>query len=205
MAYKSFRTLTPRNQSSLVTQLHKLINYYGEIFCPRERAYIKSLSQNDGAIYWLEDDAKKIIAVAIVDPNYELAVDDIEIHLLGHTISKRPGQMDRILHHIWSDYEDQTIAVLCRKSLTSAFDIEDLKLIELSAHEIVQYWPALGQATTSYFNLSNEKIIEGLARKDYTLFMKFSDQDLAKIKSTKPDLFKVLDLKLAKVAAQSVQ
>jgi hypothetical protein len=196
MAYKSFRTLTPRNQSSLVTQLHKLINYYGEIFCPRERAYLKSLTQNDGSIYWLEDDSKKIIAVAIIDPNYSLQASEVELKLLGHTISKRPGQMDRIFHHIWSDYEDETIAVVCRKSLSTAFDVEDLKLIELNPTEISQHWKELGEVETGYFNLTDEKLIDGLIRKDYCLYIKFSDKDLLTLKDNNEELFNLVESKL---------
>jgi len=196
MAYKSFRSLTPRNQSSLVTQLHKLINYYGEIFCPRERTYIKSLTQHDGSVYWLEDDVRKIIAVAIIDPNYSFKLNDFDVKVLGHTISKRPGQMDRILHHIWSDYEDDTIAIVCRKSLTSAFDVSDLNLVELTSLEISENWTELADYRTNYFNLSDERVSDGLNRKDYCIFVKFTDKDLASLKDKNEPLFNLVTSKI---------
>lgn len=199
MAYKSFRSLTPRNQSNLITQLHKLINYYGEIFCPRERSYLKTLSQNDGSVYWLEDDLKRIIAVAIIDPNYTVSIDPFDIVILGHTISKRPGQMDRILHHIWSDYQDKTIAVVCRKTLSTAFDVQEFQLVEMTNTEIAEYWPELAEYRTNYFNLTNEKMIDGLIRKDYTLFMKFTPQDLSAIRLTMPKLYELISKKMLRL------
>lgn len=195
MAYKSFRTLTPRNQSSLVTQLHKLINYYGEIFCPRERSYIKSLTQHEDTIYWLEDDIKKIIAVAIVDPNYTVSTSYSDVAILGHTISKRPGQMDRILNHIWSDYEDKTLAIVCRKSLSSAFDSEELQLIEFTPLELSQYWPELANHQTNYFNLTEEKFVNGLNRKDYCIYVNFSESSLNKIKEESGELYSFIESK----------
>lgn len=199
MAYKSFKSLTPRSQSNLVTQLHKLINYYGEIFCPRERSYLKTLTQKDGSIYWLEDDLKKITAVAIVDETYSLKVSNIEVVLVGHTISKRAGQMDRVLHHIWSDYEDKSLAIVCRKNLSVAFDTKSFELIELTPLDIVKYWNELTHLKTSYFNLTNESFVDGLMRKNYSLYIKFTDNDKEILKHNSQELYNCI---LSKSASQ---
>lgn len=189
MAFKSFRTLTTRNQSSLVTQLHKLINYYGDTFCPRERNYIKNLSAVDGSIYWLEDDDKKMVAVAVVDPNYVFKAGDITVCSLGYTISRRQGQMDRILSHIWSDYESQTLALFSRKSLVGSLDLDFLNLIELTPLEISTHWKELSMIKTDYFNLSSESLEAGTARKGYNLYVRFAPVDLEKLSKTNKSLF----------------
>lgn len=114
MANKSFSKLTSRNQSSLVSQLHKLISYYSGIFCSRERIYLKNLAKNDGSLYWIEDDAKKLMAIALIDPNYKFNVLGFDLITLGHTISNKSGQMERLLHHIFTDFEDKTINLICK-------------------------------------------------------------------------------------------
>jgi hypothetical protein len=189
MAFKSFKSLTTRNQSSLITQLHKLINYYGDTFCPRERNYLKNLSSTDGSIYWLEDDNRKMVAVALVDPNYIFEADGITVRTLGYTISRRQGQMDRILSHIWSDYEEDTIGLFSRKSLVGSLDLEFLNLIELTPLELDSVWPQLAQIKSDYFNLSSESLVQGLSRKDYNLYVRFSPKDLASIEKKNKALF----------------
>jgi hypothetical protein len=195
MAYKSFKHLTPRNQSSLVTQLHKLISYYGEIFCPRERVYLKNLVQYDDVIYWLEDEEKKMVAVALMDPNYIFEVSGVKVYILSYLISKRQGQMDRILAHIWSDYEDKTIALLSRKALTAGIDLIGLGLVPFSPVELSKFWPELANQQTDFFNLKKETLSQGMDRKQYYLYLKISYKDLSTLQKNSPALVDAINQK----------
>lgn len=193
MAYKSFRTLTSRNQSSLITQFHKLINYYSDFFCPRERSYLKAISQKDESIYWLEDDEHKVVAFAVVDPNYDLFVSGIRLKVLSYTISRRPGQMDRIMTHIWSDYEHASIVLLCRKTIAKGLDLEALDLIELSPLDIKNYWPEFGALETTYFNLKHETMLDGLIRRGQYVYLRLSQNDRNILEQSHPELVTFLD------------
>lgn len=192
MAYKKFSSLTSRNQSSLVTQIHKLINYYGGIFVPRERSYLKKLSNTSDSIYWLEDDERKLIAVSIIDPNYTFNVDGIELHTLGHTIAKRPGQMERIFNHIWSDYEEKSILLLCRQTLASVLELKELGLIPFKPTDLLIKWKNLATLNTDYFNMSDEDLYTGMERKQYGLYLKLTPQDQQKLQATNPDLIQYI-------------
>jgi len=192
MAFNNFNRLPTRNQSSLVTQLHKLISYYGEIFPSRERAYLKTLSMTDKSVYWLEDEEKKIVATAIIDPNHQISLDNLKLTVLGYLISRRPGQIDRILSHIWSDYENESIALLSRPALAAAINTEDLGLISLTPHEIELSWPNLASTKTNFFNITNEILSKAMDRKNYHLFLKITPKDLEMLAETEPDLVKII-------------
>ncbi len=183
MAFKSFSKLSSRNQSSLISQLYKLISYYGDIFSARERTYLKSLSQKDGAIYWLEDEEKNLSAAAIVDPNYIFEVDGIKLNTLGHTVSKRPGQMDRILSHIFADFSEQSLIILTRPNIAGSIQYEALNLISFSPVDLISVWPELADQKTDYFNTTKETLAEGMGRKQYHLYLKLSSEDLNTLKN----------------------
>lgn len=200
MAFNNFHRLPTRNQSSLVTQLHKLINYYGEIFPGRERSYLKNLSLIEKAVYWLEDEEKKMIAAAIIDPNHSIQVDGVDLTVLGYLISKRSGQIDRILAHIWSDYEDKSIVLFSRPSLAAAIDTENLGLVSLSSVEVVQLWPNLANIKTGYFNIQNENLVNAVDRKRYNLFLRITPADLLELSKTAPDLVKLIEQRKAEAS-----
>jgi hypothetical protein len=188
MAFKSFSKLSSRNQSSLVSQLHKLIAYYGEIFSPRERVYLKNLSKTDGSIYWLEDDEKKLVAAAIVDHNYDFSLDGLSLKTLGHTVSRRPGQMDRILSHIFSDYEDSSMLLLSRPTIAASIQNDLFDLIPFSPVDLVKLWPELANTKTDYFNITKETLAEGMGRKNHYLYLKITDRDFLSVSKNKPEL-----------------
>lgn len=195
MAFNNFHRLPTRNQSSLVTQLHKLIHYYGEIFPSRERSYLKNLSLLEKSVYWLEDEEKKMVASAIVDPNHTISVNGIELTVLGYLISRRPGQIDRILAHVWADYEDKSIVLLSRPALAAAINTEDLGLVSLTPAELLQTWPDLANTKTNYFNISNEVLVSAMDRKNYHLFLRFSSEDMSKLSLIQPELVKLIQTK----------
>ena len=188
MAFKSFSKLSSRNQSSLVSQLHKLIAYYGEIFSPRERVYLKNLSKKDGSIYWLEDDEKKLVAATIVDHNYIFNINDINLKTLGHTVSKRPGQMDRILSHIFSDNEDSSMVLLSRPTIAASIQNELFDLIQFSPVDLVNLWPELANTKTDYFNITKGTLVEGMSRKNHHLYLKLSASDMGMSEKNKSEL-----------------
>jgi hypothetical protein len=198
MAFKSFSKLSSRNQSSLVSQLHKLIAYYGEIFSPRERVYLKNLSKKDGSIYWLEDDEKKLVAAAIADHNYTFIVNDLEVKTLGHIVSKRPGQMDRILSHVFADNEDSIMILLSRPAVAASIQNELFNLIQLTPVDLITLWPELANIKTDYFNITKETLVEGMNRKNHHLYLRIPNASLLLLKESKPDLANFIESKLAK-------
>jgi hypothetical protein len=198
MAFKSFSKLSSRNQSSLVSQLHKLIAYYGEIFSPRERVYLKNLSKKDGSIYWLEDDEKKLVAAAIADYNYTFNINDLEVRTLGHIVSKRPGQMDRILSHVFSDNEDSIIILLSRPAVAASIQNEIFNLVQFTPVDLVTLWPELANTKTDYFNITKETLVEGMNRKNHHLYLKIPHDSLIKLKESKPQLADFISSKLVK-------
>jgi hypothetical protein len=192
MAFKSFKKLSPRNQSSTISQLHKLIKYYGEIFCPRERSYLKELSKQDRSIYWVEDESKKLVAAAIVEPKY---IFDIEGHFfktLGYTVSKRPGQMERIFSHILDDYEEDNLIFMCRKSLASSLQTEKLGMVKLTSTQLMEFLPELAYLKTDYFNVKNEPLALGMERRQNDMFLKLNDEARQDLLAKKPKLLDIL-------------
>ena len=196
MAYKTFSRLSSRNQSNLITQLHKMISYYGEVFCSRERLYLKNLSKQENTIYWLEDEQKKLIASVIVDLNYTFDVDGIKLIPISHTVSKRPGQMDRIINHICTDYTDQNLVVPTRSIIASSIQLDNYGFFSMSPVEMVTFWPNLAQIKTDYFNTHNETLAAGLSRKNQNLYIRINQSTLENIKSSNPDLYSFINEKM---------
>jgi hypothetical protein len=189
MAFKSFKKLSSRNQSTLISQLHKLINYYSSIFATRERIHLKKISQQDGSIYWLEDDTKKLAASAILDPNYSFSIGPIHLKTLGHTISKRPGQMDRLLNHVFQDHKDNSIMFLCKPFVAESISSDEFDLTELTPVEMSQIWPELANIKTDYFNVKNESLSQGMSRKQHNAYFKFAQKDIDLIKDLFPSIW----------------
>jgi hypothetical protein len=195
MANKSFSKLTSRNQSALVSQLHKLINYYSSIFCSRERIYLKNLTKVDGSVYWIEDEAKKLMAIAVLDPNYRFNVGGIDLVTLGHTISNKSGQMERLLHHIFTDFENTTLNLICKPFVADSIGIKDYDMVSFNSIELKELFPELAALKTDYFNVT-ETLAEGLARKEHQIYFRFCPKDLEKIQKSSPNLFRHLTNKL---------
>lgn len=190
MANKNFSKLSSRNQSALVSQLHKLICYYSSIFCTRERVYIKNLAKTDGNVYWLEDDNKNLMAVALLDPKYVFTALGIDFLTLGHTISNKSGQMERLLHHLFSDHDNRSLILLCKSFVAESLNFKEYKLVQFNPVELETIFPELSEITTDYFNVKNERLNQGMARKEHLAYIKFSDEDLKLIKNKKPSLYK---------------
>ncbi len=182
MANSDFSTLSLRNKSSLVTAIHKEITYYSSTFCIRERVYINKLSKAKNNIFWLEDETKKLVAFAIMDPNYEFETDGIKIKTIGHTISKRPGYMERILRHIFNTHAGQTVAVLCKEFVANSLDLASFGAKNINPLELQERWPSLAKTSSDYFNV-NENFVSGLIRKQHNFYIKLSKEDESKLKS----------------------
>lgn len=205
MAFKNFSKLSTRVQSGLISQLYQLISYYGEIFCPRDRVYLKDISQTNSAIYWLETEDKKISAAAIVDPNYVFKVSDISIVTLGHLVSRRPGQMERILNHIFEDYSEQSLMLFCRPNIAVGIQPEVYDFVPFSPLQLSTMWSELAQIPTDYFNISKEKLVEGLDRKDHYIYLRLAAQDYYTLAKTKPKIIKYIDSYLESVADEFIE
>lgn len=176
MAQSKFSILSTRNQSSLVSQLHKLINYYGSIFPTRERTYLKKLSQQDGSIYWIEDDSKKLVAASIVDANYKIDLKGLELIPFGHTISKQLGTMERILKHVFNDYANQNLILFLKPLIAGSMELFKYDLIELNVSDLIEKTPKLANAKTDYFNVTGETLHSALARKENRVYLKLSPE-----------------------------
>lgn len=196
MANKCFTKLSARSQSSVISQLHKLINYYSSIFCTRERVYLKSLANQDGNIYWLEDDAKKISAFVLLDPNYHFQTPEIEFLTLGHTISSKVGEMDKLLYHVFTDHEEHSMFLLCKEFVGQSMEIQEYGMMNFNPIEIQEFLPEIADAQTDYFNVKHETLFGGMVRKNHHAFIKLSETDLAKIQTTKPKFYQAYIQKL---------
>jgi hypothetical protein len=197
MANKSFSILSTRHQSALVSQFHKLISYYSSIFCSRERVYLRDLTKIDGSFYWIEDEAKKIMALALLDPNFKFNFLGFDIINIGHTISNKSGQMERLLHHIFSDFEHKTLSLICKPFVADSMGISDYRMVGFNPLELNEYLPELGCTKTNYFNVT-ENLAQGLARKEHQMYFKFAPSDLDLIKKQNPNLFKAISKKISK-------
>jgi hypothetical protein len=193
MAFKNCAALSSRNRSALVTQLHKLINYYGAIFSPRDRNYINELTKYPDCIYWLEGKDQKLSAAAIIDPKYTIETS-IPIKLLGHMVSTSPGQMDRILYHVLSDFEEHTVAIMCSESMAECLDKEKYDLHKITPFMLMKYWKELGESKTDYFNVASERLVDGMERKKNNLYIKFAQGDFEKLPQVLPGLFAALQV-----------
>jgi hypothetical protein len=192
MAFKSFTKLSPRNQSSLISQLHKMLNYYSSIFSTRERIYLKRISQHDGSIYWLEDDTKKLAASAILDPNYVFSLGPIKLHSLGHTVSKRPGLMDRLLSHIFGDHAEKSIMFLCKPFVADSISADEFELKQITPTELMELCPDLASHKTDYFNVKNEPLAQAMDRKGHHIYFRFSIKDKELLKKHHKNLWQKL-------------
>lgn len=188
MAKKIFSVLPARHQSSVISQIHKLINYYSSIFPCRERNYLKKLSQTDGNIYWLEDDQKNVLSVVIIDPNYIFTLDGHKILPVGHIISKKPGSIEGLLKHIFSDYSDCNLMFIAKEFIAQSIDYTKYNLKQFNPIQLLDNLPEIANISTNYFNVSNEKFVEALARKENSVFFKFTDTILSQLANRIPYL-----------------
>jgi hypothetical protein len=177
MANSNFTQLTSRNKSSLVTAIHKEITYYSSSFCIRERVYVNKLTKDDDNIYWLQAENKQLAAFAIMDPNYEFEVEGIKLHTIGHTISKRPGYMERILTHIFKRHPEKSLILLCKEFVAKSLDIASYGMKCITPLELEEHWPELASLKTDYFNVKNEPLKNGMIRKQHNLYIKITDKD----------------------------
>jgi len=189
MAFNSFFKLNSRTQSGIITQLHKMIGYYGEVFSARERIYLKNLSKSEKAIYWLENENKKLLASALVEPDYIFKLKDMNLITVGHTISTHTGQINRILAHIWNDYGNSSLALIIRPFIANAIDLACLNVKAFDFESLRRFWPELACIKTDYFNVKNEELADGLKRKCTSIYICLCEKDKEIISKTNQDLF----------------
>lgn len=192
MAYKSFSNLTSRNQSHIISQLYKLINYYGSFFCTRERSYLKELSKKDSSIYWLEGQKHTLVASAIVDENHSIKTKVGNFKIFSHTISTHPGQMDRILQHVIADHKDDSLIFLGKEFMADSMELHNYGFIGVDPVELLEKWPELGTYKTSFFNVQNESLASGTSRKQYKIYFKLHPEAKQKMSQEVPELHDTL-------------
>jgi hypothetical protein len=176
-----------------------MINYYSSIFCSRERVYLKTLGDQDGNIYWLEDNHKQISAVALLDPKYRFENSEVNFLTIGHTISNKVGEMDKLLYHVFTDHEDDSMFLLCKEFVAETMGVGEYGMVNFTSLEIRDLMPELANARTDYFNVTHETLFDGMVRKNHHGFIKISNPDLEKIKTTNPKLYETYNQKLEAV------
>jgi len=194
MALKSFTKLSSRNRGSIVSQIHKLMKMYGDFFCVRERAYLRNLSNTDGTIYWIPEGANNLVAMAIIEPDFTFTINDYNFHSIGYLISKKPGFINRVLQHIWSDFEDENLILFSKPSLAERIPPSEFGLIECTPDFLQENCPELANQVTSYFSIP-ETLAEGLRRRGYNAYFKFSAGFIADNKLKNTDFFTKLSSK----------
>lgn len=182
MANNDFSKIQQRNQSLLVSQIAKQVNYYGSVFCSRTRVYINKLSQKKNSIYWIDTNLK-LTALTIVDPNYDFEVNGINLKTISHIIATVPGQIDRVVKHILEDYKDQSLMLLCKPFIAESLKLyKDFNLIPILPSQLLQFWPELANIKTDYFNVKNEPFYSGLERKNQNVYLKLTQSDQETLK-----------------------
>jgi hypothetical protein len=198
MANKSFSKLTTRNQGNLVSQIHKLIKNYVDFFVMRDRIYIKNLSKIDGSIYWIADTSNELVAMALLEPDHHFELDGVMYKTLGHVISRKIGVIDRIISHIWEDHKDHSLVAFSKQNLSHALTATNPDIVEFTAIELLESWPAMASRNTDYFNVRNETTLQAMIRKSQNLYVKFGVKDIEIIKNNDPKLFECISNKQTK-------
>jgi len=195
MALKSFSRLSPRNKGSIVGQIHKLMKFYGDFFCVRDRTYLRDLADIDGVFYWMVEEANNLISLAILEPAHIFNLEGFKLQSLGYLISRKTGYMDRVLQHIWSDFEQENLILFSKPNLANKIPLKNLQLIEFTPEKLETYLPELANHKTTYFNIE-ETIFEGLKRREYNVYLKITPELYQKLFKRNPEfknLFKHFD------------
>jgi hypothetical protein len=192
MAYKNIYRLTARRQGEVVGQIFRLINCYSEFFVPRTRTQIKDIGREENTIYWLEHPKNnEVTAIAILDKTYKFEIFNLDFYVLGHTIAKLPNQMNNVIDHIMGDYLDQNLMIFSRELFADALGIQDrYNFICLNVLDLIKFAPSLAEFETDYFSSgTQEKVKDGMARKNYNLYLKCNDEGLKLLKDKFSDIF----------------
>jgi hypothetical protein len=191
MANNDFSKIQQRNHSLIVSQIAKQINYYGSVFCSRTRVYINKLSQSKNSIYWIDNNLK-LTALAIVDPNYKFSVNNVTLQTIGHIIATVPGQIDRVIKHIFEDYKEESFMLLCKPFVAESLKLyQDFNLLPILPSQLLQFWPDLANIKTDYFNVKNEVFYSGLERKNHNIYLKLTQKDKEILKKNKVKIDKL--------------
>lgn len=183
MAYKNPYRLSGRRQGEIIGQVYKLIVCHSDFFVPRNRVYLKDVAKVENSIYWLENPkTSEITALTLVEPKYQMDLNDVKLVVIGHTLSKIRNQMHNILDHLFSDYLDQSMVFFLRESFGVALMLEQkYSFVRINSEELNHLWPEMALTETDYFNLpSGEYISQGLARKQYYVYLRLTEVDKQK-------------------------
>ncbi len=188
MARTKFSVLNSRQQSSVITQILNLIDYFSSIFPIRERKYLKNISREEGKIYWLDDLNKKVVAIGLVEHNHIFSTYETTFLPIGHIISTVNGLAENIINHILEDYQKDNIILLAKPSLADSFEYKNFDFIPFNPLELEKYLPDLSNYKTSYFNVSNEPLKNALIRKNYYVYIKLNFETKEKLLKIIPEL-----------------
>lgn len=195
MALKNISKLSKRRQGELIGQIYKYIYLYNDFFIPRTRVYLKEIAQLSDTIYWLEHPkTAEVTSLAIIDPRYNFNLEGLDWVVIGHTISKIPNQIHNILDHIMGDYSNSNTILLSRELFANAMQLnENYKFVCMRPADLTEYWPALANMNTDYFNLvSGESMASGCSRKGYNVYVRVNDKHKGEIKNSNPKLSEFL-------------
>lgn len=195
MALKNISKLSKRRQGELIGQIYKYIYLYNDFFIPRTRVYLKEIAQLSDTIYWLEHPkTSEVTSLAIIDPKYNFSLEGLNWVVIGHTISKIPNQIHNILDHIMGDYSNSNIILLSRELFANAMQLnENYKFICMRPADLSEYWPALANMNTDYFNLvSGETMVSGCMRKGYNVYIRLNTNHTDELKISNSKLWEFL-------------
>ena len=188
MAKKSFKQLSDRNRGRLVGEIYKLIIYYGNIFVPRKRSYIKEICSKEDCIYWLDDGKGDLVAMAVLEPDFVFEISGIKFKTVNYFISKYPGLMDRIFDHIWDDNKDCNLLLIGKKTVVRCFDKQKFNLTEFAPEEVLDIMPPIAQTKTNFYNISQETLYNGMIRNQNCLYLSPCSKDKAKLAEVFPKI-----------------
>lgn len=159
----------------------------------RERAYINKIAQRGDSVYWLEENKNVLVAAALIEHDFNLLIDDMELINIGCFVSAKPGTMERILDHIWQDIGTQNIYALCRPLLADSLGLVNAKrkLIKFTSEELFELYPSLAEQKTSYFNTSRQSLHQAMKLNQVCMFVQFNPESLEILQKSNPKFFQV--------------
>ncbi|GAB4145134.1 MAG: hypothetical protein OHK0017_04400 [Patescibacteria group bacterium] len=154
----------------------------------RERAYINRISQRGDSIYWLEENKNVLVAAALVEHEFNIDVDGINLINVGCFVSAKPGTMERILDHIWQDIGQENIYTMCRPLLADSLGLVNhrRRLVKFTSDELMELYPALAEQKTSYFNTSKQSIYQSMKINQCCFYIQLKPESVELLRTTNP-------------------
>lgn len=201
MAQKNLLNRISRNRSSIVSQLHKLIVRYSPLVPIRERSYINKIALKGDSVYWIEEIKNVLVAAVLIERDFNIFLDGVEIINIGCFVSTKPGTMDRILEHIWQDFQTENIYILCRPFLADSLGLVVPKrnLVRFTADEIHDVASDMANSQTLYYNTTKQTLFQAMISNQVNLYLQLNDDSIAKLSQSHPEFIKLYNQKVSEL------